>query len=171
MLEHQCRARRDKGTIMSKQNPVIRNISENRRARREYEILDRVEAGLSLTGSEVKSLRGGKGQVTEAYVRFKDSEAWLLEAHIPQYPQAGPHNNHEPNRPRKLLLKREQLAKWEKKVAERGLTMIPLRLYFNGAWIKIEIGLGRGRKLHDKRAVLKERSDNRDAQRALRRRD
>ena len=156
---------------MSKQNPAIRNICENRRARRQYEILDRLEAGLALTGSEVKSLRGGKGQITEAYVRFKDGEAWLLEAHIPQYPQAGPHNNHEPNRPRKLLVKRDQLDKWEKRVAEKGLTMVPLRMYFNGAWIKIEVGLGRGRKLHDKRAVLKERTDQRDAQRALRGRD
>jgi SsrA-binding protein len=156
---------------MSKQNPAIRNICENRRARREYEILDTLEAGLALTGSEVKSLRSGKGQIAEAYVRFRDDEAWLLEAHIPQYPQAGPHNNHETNRPRKLLLKREQLEKWKKRVSERGLTMIPLRMYLNGAWIKIEIGLGRGRKLHDKRAVLKERSDNMDTQRALRRRD
>ena len=156
---------------MSKQNPAIRNICENRRARRTYEILDRLEAGLALTGSEVKSLRSGKGQIAEAYVRFKDGEAWLLNAHIPQYPQAGPHFNHEPSRPRKLLLKKDQLAKWEKKVAEKGLTMIPLRLYFNSAWIKIEVGLGRGRKLHDKRALLKERTDNRDAQRALRRRD
>ena len=156
---------------MSKQNTAIRNICENRRARREYEILDRLEAGLSLTGSEVKSLRSGKATIAEAYVRFRDGEAWLLDAHIPQYPQAGPYNNHEPTRPRKLLLKRDEMAKWSKRVAERGLTMIPLKMYFNGAWVKIEIGLGRGRKLHDKRAVLKERSDNRDAQRALRRRD
>ena len=156
---------------MSKQNPVIRRICENRRARRQYEILERLEAGLSLTGSEVKSLRSGKATIAEAYVRFRNGEAWLLDAHIPQYPQAGPHNNHETTRPRKLLLKRDQIEKWFKRVSEKGLTMVPLKLYFNGAWVKIEIGLGRGRKLHDKRALLKERDDKRDTQRALRRRD
>ena len=156
---------------MSKQNSPIRNICENRRARREYEILDSLEAGQSLTGSEVKSLRGGKATISEAFVRFTDGEAWLLDSHIPQYPQAGPHNNHETTRHRKLLLRSDQLVRWQKRVAEKGLSVMALRLYFSGAWVKLEIGLGRGRKLYDKRALLKERSDKRDAQRALRRED
>ncbi len=158
------------GAVMAKPKTKIRNICENRRARREYEILDRLETGMALMGSEVKSMRGGHGNIAEAYVRFKDGEAWLVDAHIPQYPQAGPHNNHEPTRPRKLLMSARELSKWRKKVAERGLTAVPLRLYFNGAWVKLEIGLGRGRKLHDKRAALKERTDRRETARALRER-
>lgn len=153
-------------------NPdAIRNVAENRRARREYEILERLETGLVLTGSEVKSLRSGKANIAEAYVRFEKGEAWLVDAHFPQYAQAGPHNNHEPTRPRKLLMKGAEIDKWSRKVAEKGLSAIPLHLYFKGSWVKLEIGLGRGRKLHDKRNVLKERSDKREADRAMRRRD
>lgn len=146
-----------------------RVIAENRKARHEYDILERVEAGLQLVGSEVKSLRGGKGNIAEAYVRFEKGEAWLVDAHIPQYAQAGPHNNHEPRRPRKLLLKATELEKWSRKVQEKGMTAVPLVLYFKGAWVKLEIGLGRGRKLHDKRHAIKERESRRDAERALRR--
>lgn len=153
---------------MSGKDPSARrNICENRRARHTYEILERIEAGLSLTGSEVKSLRSGHATITEAYVRFEGGEAWLVDAHIPQYPQAGPYNNHEPARPRKLLLKVGELDRWQRKVAEKGLTAVPLQLYFKGAWVKLEMGLGRGRKLHDKRAALKERTDKRDAERAM----
>lgn len=152
-------------------NPdAIRNVAENRRARREYEILEKLEAGLVLTGSEVKTLRGGKANIAEAYIRFEDGEAWLVDAHIPQYPQAGPHNNHEPTRPRKLLMKGSEIDKWSRRVAEKGLSAVPLHLYFKGSWIKLEIGLGRGRKLHDKRNLLKERADKREAARAMRRR-
>lgn len=151
------------------QKDVIRMVAENRKARREYEILERVEAGLVLLGSETKSLRDGKGNIAEAYVRFEDGEAWLHDAHIPQYPQAGPHNNHEPTRPRKLLLKGEELVRMGKRAQEKGLTVIPLALYFKGQWVKVELGLGRGRKLHDKREALKERESQRDMDRALRR--
>ncbi len=146
-----------------------RVIAENRKARHEYDILDRVEAGLVLTGSETKSLRDGKGNIAEAYVRFENGEAFLLDAHIPQYPQAGPYNNHEPRRPRKLLLSRDQLGRWSRKVQEKGLTAVPLLLYFQGPWAKLEIGLARGRKLHDKRQAIKERDTKREVQRALRR--
>lgn len=146
-----------------------RVIAENRKARHEYDILERVEAGLQLQGSEVKSLRGGKGNIAEAYVRFEDGEAFLVDAHIPQYPQAGPHNNHEPRRTRKLLLKDLELEKWARKVQEKGMTAIPLLLYFKGPWVKLEIGLGRGRKLHDKRNAIKDRESKRDAERELRR--
>lgn len=149
--------------------PQRRVIAENRKARHEYEILDRVEAGLVLTGSETKSLRAGKGNIAESYVRFEGGEAFLVDAHIPQYAQAGPYHNHEPRRPRKLLLSRGQLERWSRKVQEKGLTAVPLVLYFRGPWVKLEIGLARGRKLHDKRQAIKERDTRREVQRALRR--
>ncbi len=146
-----------------------RLIAENRKARHEYEILERLEAGLVLRGSETKSLRDGKGNIAEAWVRFDDGEAFLVDCHIPQYPQAGPHNNHEPTRVRKLLMKGEQLGSWAKRSQEKGLSVIPLALYFNGPWVKVELGLGRGRKLHDKRQAIKERDSRREVDRALRR--
>jgi len=155
---------------MSFNRDTIRNIAENRRARRQYEILERLEVGLALTGSEVKSLRGGKANIGEAYVRFENGEAWLADAHFPQYKQAGPHNNHEPTRPRKLLMKAKEIDKWSRRVAEKGLSVVALQLYFKGSWVKLEIGLGRGRKLHDKRNLLKERTDKREADRAIRQR-
>lgn len=157
--------------MSNKPKAEIRSIAENRRARREYEVLDTVEAGLVLQGSEVKSLRAGKATMVDAHVRFRDGEAWLHDLHIAQYPQAGPHQNHEPKRPRKLLLKVREIDRLERKVAERGLTLIPLKLYFRGAWVKTELALGRGRKLHDKRQAIKERQDKRDTARALRGRD
>jgi len=153
---------------MSGKSTSRRNICENRRARRNYEVIDTLEVGISLLGSEVKSLRAGRGNLAEAYVRFEAGQAWLCEAHISQYAQAGPHNNHEPTRRRPLLMHQLQIIKWSKRVAEKGLTVIPLRMYFSGAWVKLEIGLGRGRKLHDKRKVLKERASRRDTERALR---
>ena len=122
-----------------------------------------------LRGSETKSLRDGKGNIAEAWVRFEDGEAWLVDANIPPYPQAGPHNNHEPTRPRKLLLKAAELDHLIRRVQEKGLTLIPLQLYFEGRWVKVELGLGRGRKLHDKREAIKERDSIREARRAMNR--
>lgn len=154
---------------MSKPAAVqIRPIAENRRARRSYEMIETFEAGMVLTGSETKSLRSGAGNIAEAYVKFTKGEAFLVGAHIAPYAQAGPHYNHEPLRPRKLLLKTRELARLQRRVAERGLSLIPLRLYFKGAWVKLEIGLGRGRKAHDKRDVLKERDARREMDRARR---
>lgn len=144
-------------------------IAENRKARHDYEIVDRIVAGLVLTGSEVKTLRGGQGNIAEAFVVFKDGEAFLVNAHFPQYQNAG-YSQHEPRRRRKLLLKQKELEKWGRKVQEKGLTIVPLKLYFDGAWVKLEIGLGRGRKSHDKRHAIKERESRREVQQALRRR-
>lgn len=144
-----------------------RIIAENRKARHEFEILERVEAGLVLLGSETKSLRAGKGNVAEAWVRLEDGEAWLVDAHIAPYPQAGPFQNHEPTRPRKLLLKAEELLRLHKRTQEKGLTIVPLVLYFQGPWAKVELGLARGRKLHDKRDAIKEREGQREARRAM----
>jgi SsrA-binding protein len=146
-----------------------RVIAENRKARHDYELLETVVAGLVLLGTEVKSLRGGKGNVAEAWVRFVDDEGWLMDAHIPPYPQAHQFN-HEPRRPRKLLLKARELERLRKRTAERGLTTVPLKLFFSGPWVKVELGLGKGRKLHDKRQALKEKQDRRDMDRARGRR-
>ncbi|MBI5478960.1 MAG: SsrA-binding protein SmpB, partial [Deltaproteobacteria bacterium] len=140
---------------------------ENRRARHEYSILDTMEAGVALAGSEVKSLRAGGASLAEAYVRFEDGEAWLVDAHIAAYEPASS-QNHDPRRRRKLLLRRTEMDRWAKRARERGLTAVPLRLYFRGPWAKLEVGLGRGRKLHDKRAAMKERDDRREMDRGAR---
>jgi len=150
-------------------NPAVRVIAENRKARHEYDILERLEVGLVLVGSEVKSLRGGKGNIAEAFVKFVDDEAFLVDCHVPPYPQAGQFN-HEPRRQRKLLAKRHELDKLAEKVATKGLTIVPLKLFFKGAWVKVELGLARGRKLHDKRHALKAKQDKREMARALRNR-
>lgn len=146
---------------------VRRVIAENRKARHEYEIIEKMEAGLVLRGSETKSLRDGKGNIAEAWVSLDGGEAWLVDAHIPPYPQSGPHNNHEPTRLRKLLLSKDELLRLHKRVQEKGLTIVPLLLLFHGQWIKLEIGLARGRKLHDKRAAIKNREGEREARRAM----
>jgi len=136
-------------------------IARNKKARHEYEIIDTFEAGLSLLGSEVKSLRGGKATIKESFVQFKQAEAFLMRANIQPYLHAT-HENHEANRPRKLLLNGTELKKLRSAVREKGLTIVPLALYFKGAWVKIEIGLARGRKLHDKRENLKKKQDKRE---------
>ncbi len=142
-------------------------ICENRRARHEYEIVDTMEAGVVLVGSEVKSLRSGKGSVAESYVAFEDGEAWLIDAHIAPYAQAN-RFNHEPRRKRKLLMGRMEILRWSKRVVEKGLTVVPLQMYFEGPWVKLEIGMGRGKKLHDKRDSAREREDQREIDRAMR---
>ena len=144
-----------------------RNIPNNRKAFHDYEILDRLECGISLMGSEVKSLRAGRASIREAYVSFENGEAFLVHAHIPIYPQAGP-QNHSPDRKRRLLMKHKEIAKWSKKSDAKGYTVVPLQLYFSGSWIKVEIGYGRGRKHYDKRQKLKEQDHKRDVARAFR---
>ena len=139
----------------------IQVIARNKKARHEYEILDTYEAGLSLLGSEVKSLRGGKATIKEAFVQFKSTEAFLMRANIQPYLHAT-HENHEATRPRKLLLNSSELKKLRSAVREKGLAIVPLSLYFKGAWVKMEIGLARGRKLHDKRENLKKKQDKRE---------
>ncbi|MFY9738819.1 MAG: SsrA-binding protein SmpB, partial [Candidatus Cybelea sp.] len=126
-------------------------IVENRRARFEYHILESLEAGLVLTGTEVKSMRAGGVSLSEAYARFRDGEAWLLGMHIPPYKQ-GSFSNSEPNRPRKLLLHKEEIARLQSRVGEKGLTIVPLRLYFTRGIAKVQLGVARGKKLWDKRA-------------------
>jgi SsrA-binding protein len=140
---------------------------DNRRARHEYHILESLEAGLVLTGTEVKSIRMGGVSIGEAYARFRDGEAWLLGMHVPAYKE-GSFSNEEPNRPRKLLLKREQIEKLMARVGEKGLTIIPLRMYFTRGMVKVELGLAKGKKLWDKREDAAKRDVAREIARELR---
>jgi SsrA-binding protein len=140
----------------------IKIISENKKARFDYEILDTMEAGLVLMGSEVKSLRNGQVQLKDSYVGFRGHEAFLQKAHISEY-KASSYNNHEPERPRKLLMHSSELVKLASQVQEKGLTCVPLKIYFKDGVAKIQIGIARGKKLGDKRASAKKR----DAQREI----
>ena len=136
-------------------------IVENRRARFEYHILESLEAGLVLTGTEVKAIRGGGVSLSEAYARIRDGEAWLLGMHVPPYKQ-GSFSNSEPNRPRKLLLHKEEIARLQSRVGEKGLTIVPLRLYFTRGMAKVQLGVARGKKLWDKRADAAKRDVERE---------
>lgn len=136
-------------------------IVDNRRARFEYHILETVEAGLVLNGTEVKSIRAGGTSLSEAYARFREGEAWLMGMHVPPYKQ-GSFSNVEPNRPRKLLLHKEEIARLHGRVNEKGLTVVPLRLYFTRGIAKVLLGVARGKKLWDKRASAAKRDVERE---------
>jgi SsrA-binding protein len=144
-----------------------RNIATNRRARHEYEILETIEAGLVLRGTEVKALRAGHVNFKDSYATVRNNEAWLLGCHISPYSH-GTDANHDPERDRKLLLHRRQIARLSGRVAERGLTLVPLRLYFKNGRAKVEVGLARGKKLHDKRSAIREREVRRELDKAAR---
>jgi SsrA-binding protein len=144
-----------------------KRITENRRARRQYEIIETLECGIALVGSEVKSLRNGKVSIEEAYGRVRDDEVWLVGCDIAEYEQANV-QNHDPRRPRKLLLHRREIKKFASKAYETGLTLVPLKMYFKGGRAKVLMGIGRGRKLYDKREKLKKKTVQRDIARALR---
>jgi|SRR6516225_5265316 SsrA-binding protein len=141
---------------------------DNRRARHEYHILESLEAGLVLSGTEVKSVRGGGASLAEAYARFRDGEAWLLGMHIAPYKQ-GSFSNAEPTRPRKLLLHKAEIVRLQSRVAEKGLTVVPLRLYFTRGLAKVLLGVARGKKLWDKRADVAKRDVEREIARHVRR--
>jgi SsrA-binding protein len=144
-----------------------RIVATNRRARHEYEILETLEAGLVLRGTEVKALRTGQVNFKDSYATVRGGEAWLLGCHISPYSH-GTDANHDPERDRKLLLHAREITRLTGKVAERGLTIVPLKLYFKGGRAKIELGLARGKKLHDKRATLRERETRREMDKAAR---
>ena len=144
-------------------------VAQNRRARHDYHIEDIFEAGLVLTGTEVKSLREGRASLVDGYAAVKDGEVWLHNVHIPEYTQ-GTWTNHEPRRTRKLLLHRDQIRKLNAKTQESGLTVIPLALYFKDGYAKVEIGVARGKKSYDKRHSIAEREAKRDTARAMARR-
>lgn len=145
-----------------------RLVARNRKARHLYHLEDAVEAGLVLTGTEVKALRDGRANIAESYARADGGEIWLVNAHIPEYRQAG-RFNHDPLRRRKLLLKKRELARLAAAADREGMTLVPLQLYFNGRGIaKIELGLGKGKRLHDKRQARKKQDWERQKARLLR---
>ena len=139
-------------------------IAVNRRARHDYAIEDTLEAGMVLTGTEIKSIRAGRANLAEAYARIERGEAWLIGAHIAPYEQ-GNRNNHEPTRTRKLLLHRDQIAELVGKTQAKGLTLVPLRLYIRNGMAKLELGVARGKKAHDKRRTIAERDMRRELER------
>lgn len=152
-----------------KREDARKYVSENRKARHNYFIEERYEAGVILKGSEVKALRGGQSNIAEAYAGANaNGGLWLYNAYIPEYKQAN-RENHEPRRPRQLLLRRREIAKLEQQVTRGGMTLVPLSIYFNDRGMaKVEIGLAKGKKLHDKRQSEKERDWNREKARVLR---
>ena len=146
-----------------------KTVAENRRARFDYAVEEKFEAGIALQGTEVKSLRSGEATIAESYAEVRDGEAWLINANIPEYTH-GNRLNHEPKRPRKLLLHEREIEKLLGAVERKGMTLVPLSMYFNGQGrAKVELGLVRGKQAHDKRETIKRRMDDRDTQRAMRR--
>ncbi len=146
----------------------VKTVAENRRARFDYAIDEVFEAGIALTGTEVKALRFGEGTIAESYAEVKDREVWLINANIPEFSHGNRHN-HEPKRPRKLLLREREINKMHGAVARDGMTLVPLSVYFNDRGrAKVELALAKGRKAHDKREHIKEREWKRDAARIIR---
>ena len=141
-------------------------ITVNRRARFDYDILDSVEAGIALTGTEIKSIRGRRVTLSDSYARPRDGEMWLHNLHIDEYSPAA-RNNHDPKRPRKLLLHRSQIEDMSRQVEQRGLTLIPLRLYIRNHVAKVELGVARGKKRYDKRRAMVEREREKEARAAI----
>jgi SsrA-binding protein len=154
---------------MARTPDTRRSIATNRRARHEYQVLDEIECGLVLTGTEVKSLRAGRASIAEAFGLVKKGELFLMGATIPEYAH-GNVFNHKPDRPRKLLLHKRELARWERAVREKGITVVPLELYFQAHLVKVRMALVQGKKLYDKRETQKKRDAQRDIERATARR-
>ena len=149
---------------------AIKIVARNRRARHDYDLIEKVEAGIVLTGTEVKSLRNGKASLDEAYAEINRGEVWLNGCDIPEYLQAN-RMNHVPKRSRKLLLHRREIEKLAGRTNERGLTLIPLSIYFKKGMAKVELSIAKGRKTYDKREAIKKQEAKRDIDRAARRRD
>ena len=155
-------------TAGTRQDPNNRSVSQNRRARHEYEILDTYEAGIALQGSEVKSLREGKVVLRDAYARVDGGEVWLHGVHVPPYLRAQGFGAHDPDRSRKLLLNRREIDEMADRVAQQHLTLVPLSLYFKEGRAKVELAVARGRKTYDKRAAIAQRDSDREAAREFR---
>jgi SsrA-binding protein len=152
---------------MAKDKETKKILCQNRKARHEYEILENIEAGIVLNGTEVKSLRAGGGNIKDSYAFVKGFEVYLYNAHISPYSHGNIHNE-DPMRPRKLLLHKQEIIKLSAKVKEKGLTIIPLSIYLKGSLIKIDIGLAKGKRVHDKKQAIKERDIKRDMDREVR---
>jgi len=154
------------GKKASSETTNTKVLCRNRKASYEYELFDRMEAGLVLTGTEVKSLRTGKAQLEDAYAKLEGGELWLLGCEIPEY-ALGTHNNHKPKRPRKLLLHRREIEKLGGKATQKGFTLVPLQLYFKEGKVKVELAVARGKQYHDKREALKTADAKREIERAM----
>ncbi len=152
---------------MSEHN--IKTVATNRKARHDYIIEDKFEAGMVLTGSEIKSIRAGQVNLRDSYAAIRENELWLMNAHISPYRQAN-RENHEPRRERKLLMHRREINRLTGKLQEKGLTLVPLQIYLKNGLAKVELGLARGKKSYDKRQTLRERTDRRQMERAVGRR-
>ena len=147
--------------------PASGDVATNRRARHKFELLDRVECGIELTGTEVKSLREGRAQLGDAYAMIDKGEVWLRNSHIPPYPPAA-NQNHDPERPRRLLLHRYEIERLAGRAERRGLTLIPTRIYFKGPYAKVELALARGREQRDRRREIRDRDIRREVERDFR---
>ncbi|MBD1807359.1 SsrA-binding protein SmpB [Microcoleus sp. FACHB-SPT15] len=154
---------------MSDKDDSYKIVSDNRQARFRYEILETYEAGIELKGTEVKSIREGRVNLRDGFALIRDGEAWLLNVHISPYQSSSTYFNHDPLRNRRLLLHRKEIRKLIGKVEQEGLTLVPLKMYLKRGFVKISLGLGKGKKLHDKRETLKARQDKRDMARAMKR--
>jgi SsrA-binding protein len=149
-----------------KRKPASGDVATNRRATHRYELIERFECGIELQGTEVKSLREGKSQIGDAYAVIEDGEVWLRNAHIPPYAHAA--DNHDPERPRKLLLHRYQIERLIGRSQRKGLTLVPTRIYFKGSWAKVELALARGKEQRDRRREIRDRDVRREVERELR---
>lgn len=152
---------------MADQSRGSKTIADNRQARFQYEILETYEAGVELLGTEVKSIRAGRVNLKDGYAYIRDGEAWLSNVHISPHKSASEAFNHEPRRNRKLLLHRDEINKLIGKTEQKGLTVVPLKMYLQRGWIKVLLGLAKGKKLHDKRESLKRKQANREIERAM----
>ncbi|MCT7951425.1 SsrA-binding protein SmpB [Ancylothrix sp. C2] len=155
--------------MAEKKSEGFKIISDNRQARFLYEILETYEAGIELKGTEVKSIRAGRVNLRDGYGLVRNGEMWLINSHISPYETASEYFNHEATRTRKLLLHKAEIRKLLGKVEQQGLTLVPLKMYFKSGKVKVEIALGKGKKLHDKREDIKRREDKRDIERAMKR--
>ncbi|HZY91071.1 MAG TPA: SsrA-binding protein SmpB, partial [Gemmataceae bacterium] len=149
-----------------KDDEDVKHVCRNKRAFHEYEIMDKLECGIVLKGTEVKSLREGSGGLEDAYAKIEDGELWLIGSDIPEY-SMGNRMNHKPKRPRKLLLHRREIGKFAEKASQRGFTLVPLRIYFKGSHAKVELAVARGKQLHDKRQSQKKADAQREIRRAM----
>ncbi|NJR49784.1 MAG: SsrA-binding protein SmpB [Leptolyngbyaceae cyanobacterium CSU_1_3] len=155
---------------MSEKSESFKIVSDNRQARFQYEILETYEAGIELVGTEVKSIREGKVNLRDGFALVRDGEVLLLNVHVSPHKTASQFFNHDPRRTRKLLLHRQEIRKLVGRVEQQGLTLVPLKMYFKGGWVKVDLGLAKGKKLHDKREDVKRRDDQREMQRAMKNR-
>jgi SsrA-binding protein len=154
---------------MANANDPVKIVSDNRQARFLYEILETFEAGIALVGTEVKSIRSGKVNLRDGYGLLRNGEVWLINVHISPYEASGQYFNHDPRRSRKLLLHRKEINKLIGQIEQKGLTLVPLKMYLKGSNVKVTLALGKGKKLHDKRESLKRKQDERDMARAMKR--